>query len=56
VVIGIFPAAVVDNTTLSGSLILEAVQIAVLFAIGWLLRRKPTMNESGMLVGAILLT
>jgi len=36
-------------------LIIAIVQIAVLFAVGWLLRRKTTMNESGLMVGAILL-
>jgi hypothetical protein len=55
VVFGIFPAAFVDYTTFTGGLIMAVVQIAVLFAVGWLLRRKPTMNESGVLVGAILL-
>jgi hypothetical protein len=34
VVIGIFPAAFIDYTTLSGSLIMAAAQIAVLFAVG----------------------
>ena len=39
----------------SGALILAGVQIAVLFALGWLLQRKPTQNEDDLLVGAILL-
>ena len=39
----------------SGALILAGVQIAVLIALGWLLQRKPTQNEDGLLVGAILL-
>jgi len=55
IAIGILPAAFVDYTTWSGSLIMAGFQIAVLFAVGWLLRRKPTMNESGLMVGAILL-
>jgi membrane protease YdiL (CAAX protease family) len=55
VVFGILPAAFVDYTSWFGALIIAGVQIAVLFAVGWLLRRKPTMNESGVLVGAILL-
>ena len=55
VVFGILPAAFVDYKSFFGSLIMAIVQIAVLFAVGWLLRRKPTMNESGLMVGAILL-
>jgi uncharacterized protein len=55
VVIGILPAAFVDYKSWSGALIIAGVQIAVLFAVAWLLRRKPAMNESGLLVGAILL-
>jgi len=39
----------------SGALILAGVQIAVLFALGWRLQRKPTQKEDGLLFGAILL-
>jgi membrane protease YdiL (CAAX protease family) len=45
----------VDETRWDGALIMIGVEIAVLFALSWLLRRKPTRNESGMLVGALLL-
>jgi membrane protease YdiL (CAAX protease family) len=47
--------AFINYTKWSGALILAGVQIAVLFALGWLLRRKPTQNENGILVGAVLL-
>ena len=53
--LGLLPAGSIDHTTWFGSLVMAGVQIVVLFAVGWLLRRKPTMNESGALVGAILL-
>jgi len=55
VVFGILPAAFVDYKSWSGALIMAGVQIAVLFAVAWLLRRKPTMSEKGLMVGAILL-
>jgi uncharacterized protein len=47
--------AFVDYTQWSGALILAGVEIAVLFALGWLLKRKPTQIESSIPVGAILL-
>ncbi|MEZ0396881.1 MAG: CPBP family intramembrane glutamic endopeptidase [Anaerolineales bacterium] len=50
------PFAFVDYRQWSGSLILAGVQIAVLFVLGWLLKRKPTQNENGVLVGTILPT
>lgn len=50
------PLAFIDETGWSGALILVGVEIAVLFALGWLLRRKPTRDESGILAGALLLT
>lgn len=46
--------ALVDYREWRGSLILATVQIAVLFAIGWLLKRKPTAGENEVLLGAIL--
>ena len=49
------PFMIVDETQWDGALILIGIEIAVLFALGWLLKRKPTRNESGMLVGALLL-
>jgi membrane protease YdiL (CAAX protease family) len=49
------PFMFVDETRWDGALIMIGVEIAVLFALSWLLRRKPTRNESGMLVGALLL-
>jgi membrane protease YdiL (CAAX protease family) len=39
----------------SGAFILAGIQIVTLLALGWLLKRKPTQNENGILVGAILL-
>lgn len=49
------PFMFVDETQRDGALIMIGVEIAVLFALGWLLKRKPTRNESGMVVGALLL-
>ncbi|HOT91653.1 MAG TPA: CPBP family intramembrane metalloprotease [Anaerolineae bacterium] len=46
--------AFVDYREWSGSLILAAVQIAVLFALGWLLKRKPTANDNGSLLSTVL--
>lgn len=46
--------AFVDYKAWGGSLILAALQIAVLFAIGWLLKRKPTASANGVSLGAIL--
>jgi uncharacterized protein len=49
------PLAFVNHLHWDGALIMAAVEIAVLFVLGWLLKRKPTRNESGALVGAIML-
>lgn len=49
------PFMFIDEKRWDGALIMIGVEIAVLFTLGWLLRRKPTRNESGMLVGALLL-
>ena len=38
-----------------GSLIMAGIEIAVLFSLGWMLRRKPTRNERGVVVSALLL-
>lgn len=38
-----------------GALVMAVVQIALLYALGWLLKRKPTRNESGVVVGAAAL-
>lgn len=46
--------ALVDYRVWQGSLILAAVQIAVLFASGWLLQHKPTASEKGASPGTIL--
>ena len=37
----------------SGSLIMAGIQVAVLFVLGWLLKRKPTRDEMGTVVGAV---
>ncbi len=49
------PLAYVDEQRWSGALVMVGVEIALLFALGWILRRKPTRNEAGMVVGAGLL-
>jgi uncharacterized protein len=46
--------AFVDYRVWHGSLILAALRIAVLFAVGWLLKRKPTANGKGVLLSTIL--
>lgn len=50
------PLAFVNYKQWSGALIMAGVEIALLFVLGFLLKRKPTRNESGILVGAISLT
>lgn len=47
--------AFVDYRHWSGAIVLAGVKIAVLFAVGWLLKRKPTRNGRGFLVGAAIL-
>jgi uncharacterized protein len=47
-------ALLVNYRQWSGALIIAGVEIALLFALGWLLKRKPTRNESGVLVAAIV--
>jgi len=55
VALGYLPIAFIDHKTWWGSLIMAGVEIAVLFSLGWMLRRKPTRNESGIVVSALLL-
>jgi len=55
VAIASVPLAFVNYKHWWGALIMAGVEIALLFALGWLLKRKPTQNESGILVGAVLL-
>ena len=38
-----------------GALLMAVVQIALLFVLGWLLRKKPTQNENNPLAGSIIL-
>lgn len=47
--------AFVDYKEWRGSLILAAIKVAVLFAVGWMLRRKPTVSDKGVLLSTILL-
>lgn len=49
------PFLFLDYRSWSGALILAVIEIALLFALGWLLKRRPSMKESGILVGAALL-
>jgi hypothetical protein len=55
VAIGDVVLSFVNHQQWGGALIMSGVQIAVLFAVGWLLRNKPTFNESGTMLGAYLL-
>jgi hypothetical protein len=50
-----FTFAFLNYRQWSGSLIMAGVQVAVLFVLGWLLKRKPTRDENGTLVGAVAL-
>jgi hypothetical protein len=47
--------AFVDYKHWSGAIVLAGVKIAVLFAVGWLLKRKPTWNGRDFLAGAAIL-
>jgi len=49
------PLAFVDYRQWSGALVMAVVNIALLFALGWILKRKPTLSEGGTMVGAVLL-
>ena len=49
------PFMFIDEKQRDGALIMVGVEIAVLYIVAWLLKRKPTRNTSGMLVGALLL-
>lgn len=53
--IAFFTFAFLNYRQWSGSLIMAGVQVAVLFLLGWLLKRKPTRDENGTLVGAVVL-
>ncbi len=57
VAIGYLPIAFIGDNHKQwwGSLIMAGVTIVDLFFLGWMLRRKPTRNESGIVVGALLL-
>ena len=55
IALGDIPLIFVNYLQWSGSLIMAAVTILELFVLGWLLRRKPTRNETGMIVGGIAL-
>lgn len=55
VLIGSAPLAWVDEKQRTGALIMVGVEIAVLFAAAWMLRRHPTRNESGVVVGTVIL-
>jgi len=56
VALGFIPIALIgdNHKTWWGSLIMAGVKVAVLFLLGWMLRRKPTRNESGIIAGAFL--
>jgi hypothetical protein len=45
----------VNHTHWTGALIISGVHIVLLVLVAWLLKRKPTHGEPGVLVGAILL-
>jgi membrane protease YdiL (CAAX protease family) len=55
VVIAQIPLAFFNYRQASGALVMAAVNLALLFALGWLLKRKPTRKESSAMVGAVFL-
>ncbi|NJC95399.1 MAG: CPBP family intramembrane metalloprotease [Anaerolineae bacterium] len=56
IAIGFLPMAFgVNYTHVWGSLIMTVVTLFQLFLLGWMLKRKPTRNESGMVLGAFML-
>jgi uncharacterized protein len=55
VFIASIPLAFVNYKQWNGALILAVVEIAVLVALGWLLKRKPTRQEGGIMAGALVL-
>ena len=57
VALGFLPIAFIGDNHKQwwGSLIMVGVTIVELYFLGWLLSRKPTRNESGLVIGALLL-
>ena len=56
VAIASIPFSFVDYRKWSGAVIMVAVEVALLFVICWLLKRKPTRNENGLMVAGLFLT
>ncbi len=54
VAIGSVPLAVVSYRRWSGSLVMAAVEVAVLFAVAWMLRRKPTRQDAAVIAGSMV--
>jgi uncharacterized protein len=54
VALSFVPISFFDYKQWNGALVMAAVEIALLFALGWLLKRKSTRNETGLLAGAFL--
>jgi membrane protease YdiL (CAAX protease family) len=55
VLVAIVPLAVVNYTQWGGALLMAGVEIAVLFVLGWLLKRKPTYQNGMLLSGALVI-
>lgn len=55
IAIGYVPLAFMNHLQWSGSLVMAAVMILEVFVLGWMLSRKPTRDESGMIVGTFVL-
>jgi membrane protease YdiL (CAAX protease family) len=49
------PFMYIDEAEWSGALIAAGVEIALLFTVAQLLKRKPALNESGILISALML-
>lgn len=54
VAIASVPLTFLNYKQWDGALILAGIQIALLFVLGWLLKSKPTSNETGVLAGFAL--
>ena len=54
VAIASLPLAVVNYQQWSGALILAVVEIGVLFAVAWMVRRKPTRQDYSIMSGGVV--
>jgi membrane protease YdiL (CAAX protease family) len=55
VAVASIPLAFVDEQAWAGALILVPIELALLFAVGYLLRRKPTLGSNNAMAGVALI-